>query len=486
MNTNKIAVFLSVIFIFSFVTACGSDGTDAVFETGAVSQDEPISEPETDYLDTLGTIDMSGQTIRITAHNTVSTKRVLLPESSENGEPVNDALYRRDREIEERYGINFSYIPIEESDALLSATEKSIMAGSDDYDIIFANMNPVAQHLTVNNELISFDRIPFVDLSREWWCSYNDTLTLGGKQYFPSGIITPMYYDALYVLLYNKRLADNYNLENMYPIVTGGSWTIDKLTSMMSGVTADLNGDGKFDLNDQWALAYDDVAGFGFYIGTGQNMTRFDEEGMPYLSMNTPESVSVINRLCTAIGDRASALRGEDYAKNSEGDLFFNGQALFVGQTLAWVPRRYREMEDDYGILPMPKLDESQTEYYSYSQPWTGTGVCVPATNSKIDITGLVIETMAYLSDTYIREAAYETNFKSKMSRDSESAQMLDITAASSTFDLNVIFNWGGTADILRDAVLGRKGDFVSKYSKVEEKANNQIEDLITTLKDFE
>ena len=57
-----------------------------------------------------------------------------------------------------------------------------------------------------------------------------------------------------------------------------------------------------------------------------------------------------------------------------------------------------------------------------------------------------------------------------------------DLVADASTYDLDVIFNWGSSADILRDSVLGKKSDFVSAYAKVADKADQAIAKLLEQL----
>ena len=87
---------------------------------------------------------------------------------------------------------------------LRDSADRSIAAASDDYDILIANMTPCASDLILKGELPSYDSIPYVDLTQPWWSRYNDTLLLCGKQYMPSGIISPLHYQALYIILYNN------------------------------------------------------------------------------------------------------------------------------------------------------------------------------------------------------------------------------------------------------------------------------------------
>jgi len=483
MKTKRtLAMLLCICTAFLTLTACSSDDSGST-ETTAPQADDTSAQTtaEANYLEKLGTLDLKGAEIRFAAHHGTSNRQNF-PGDSEDGEPVNDAMYKRNLEVETMYNCKFVNTATDAPDALKTLTLNAVLAGDDTFDIIFADMNSTAKNLMLNGALVCYDDIPHVDLSQQWWNKYNSTdLALGGKIYFPTGVISPMYFKAAYGMMFNKRLADSLGTGDIYGTVYDGSWTIDKMASMMKDASSDINGDGKMDLSDRYALVYDEVAGFAFYIGTGLKMVDFDKDGMPYLVMGSDKSVSTIDKLRSIVGDKSTCLRGEDYEKNAEFNVFAEGRALFAGQTLVRVSE-YRDMEDDFGLIPMPKLNETQDEYYSYAQPWSGTSVAIPVTNTKLDATGMIVEAMAYLSDDYIRTAMYEVTYKAKLARDEHSEKMLDIITETASFDLNVIFSWGSSANILRDNVMGNKENFASEFAAVEEAANTQLAQLKETL----
>ena len=215
------------------------------------------------------------------------------------------------------------------------------------------------------------------------------------------------------------------------------------------------------------------------------SLTEFDEEGMPYLDIGTDQVVDLVEHLRSIVGDKEKCLRGEDYYKNAEQTVFKEGRALLVANTLHLVRTVYREMENDYGFLPMPKMDENQKDYLSYAQPWSGTGVAIPITNTKLGDTGLILEAMAYLSDSYVRDSMFETTYKEKLARDERTAQILDIIAAGARFDLNVFFNWGNSATTLRDAVMGNNTTYASSYAKIKKTSDKAIEKLCETIREM-
>ena len=47
------------------------------------------------------------------------------------------------------------------------------------------------------------------------------------------------------VLFFNKKLIEEYDLDDPYALVKSGEWTLDRLFSMSSEMLLDLNGDGE-------------------------------------------------------------------------------------------------------------------------------------------------------------------------------------------------------------------------------------------------
>lgn len=483
-NKQRIALVLSVLIASSVLISCSGtpDETEPVISTEPASETVPESK---DYLETLPIADYGGQSVRFIARHD-SGSRINFPEETTTGETINDALFTRNQRLEELLDIRIENNAVAEVTDLMSMTSTAVLATDDAYDVILADMADTARTLMLQEALFSYDEIPHVDLTQKWWSPYNADLAIGGKHFFPTGPISPMFFNATYLMLFNQTLAENFQLEDLYDTALSGGWTLDKLDTIITETSQDLNGDGKMDLEDQWSLVYDEVAGFAFYFGAGGKMTEFDAEKMPYLNIGSEQTVSLIEKLRSIVGNKDYCLRGENYEKNAEQSVFLEGRSLFAGQTINHVRTIYREMENDFGILPMPKLDENQQEYYSYSQPWSGTGAAVPITNSKLDMTGLVLEAMAYLSDTYVREAVYETTYKGKVARDARTAEVLDIITQGARFDLNVFFNWGGSANKLRDAVMGDNENYVSSYESVKTAAATAIEELCTQIREIQ
>ena len=170
----------------------------------------------------------------------------------------------------------------------------------------------------------------------------------------------------------------------------------------------------------------------------------------------------------------------------SELPLFIDGKALFLITTMNNIIERFRAMEDDYGIIPLPKLDSSQSEYISLGNPWGPNGIAVPSYCDNPERTGLIMETMAVLSYEMVGPAMYDIIIQQKIARDDSSQQMLDIIYSNFYFDLNVIHDFGGSSILVREAACGVREDFVSNYERIKERANNALTELVAAYLELE
>lgn len=84
----------------------------------------------------------------------------------------------------------------------------------------------------------------------------------------------------------------------------------------------------------------------------------------------------------------------------------------------------FRDMKSDFGVIPTPKLDESQEDYFI--TPDITKLLVIPVTASDLDRTAVIVEALAYEGYSYLRPYYYETMLQSKYLRDEESIEMLD------------------------------------------------------------
>ena len=400
--------------------------------------------------------------------------------AEENGEPINDAVYKRNRYIEQNYNIEIVDIPSPNGD-MPSAIKKAVSAGDDIYDAVVPNMYNQAT-LAAGGNLTDLKQIPYLDLSKKWWDQKaNVDLTINKKLFFTVGDLFIMDNDATWLIIFNKELIKDLALENPYEIVRNGNWTFDKLLDMCKGVSKDLNGDGIMDRNDFYGNVSQGENMTAYYLAAGEKYIQKDSADLPFTAMDTERSLSVVEKIYDLMYDNTVSYNYWDLSDPEPFKItqamFENNQAVFKITALQLVIRM-RNMETNFGIIPMTKYELSQKDYAHYVHP-TASALSVPTTNSNLERTGIILEALAAESYYTVRPAYYEISINGKFLRDEESIEMLDIILDSRVYELAGMYGWGGLGSVLEEMYRPKKRDFVSTYEKKKDSYKKAIDKTI-------
>jgi len=397
------------------------------------------------------------------------------PEETETGEPINDALFRRDRLIEEKYNINMRYVIEDRVGNMASMAQRTVRSGDNAYDMIIGEMIGVTRTLAQSGAVLDFSDFPNVDLSKPWWNqnAIRD-LTIDNKFFFPTGDVTPRYVLGPYFLMFNKNLFANHGLDFPYEKVLDGTWTFDEFQKLIKGKTIDTNGDGTYDFFGMFNAGF---TAYAFMKSFGESIIS-TKDGNPFISVGNERSMNIIAKI-TELLTYNDMYFDLNYDVFDEYRMFTNSQALFVGQTAA-ILVMYRDMEDDFGIIPLPKFDLNQDSYYSYAQPWDSVGLSVPNTNEDTERTGMIIEAIAAVGRYTSTPAQYEVTLQTKFTRDEYSPKMLDIICETATFDLGHIYNFGNCFDTLNNS-FHRNTPFTSELERIMPRMQAELDRTIQT-----
>ena len=481
MKKRILALTLALLLVLlsaGIMSACGGESRGTDDDGGgkpAVDTTEALTSAETtDYLASLPNTDLSGMELRILGVD-YDTRRNF-PLESENGELVNDALYARNRAVEERHNVTISCTSEASDGPVNTKVKASVSAGDDAYDIIISTISGSMADLGTGKCLYNLLDVPYIALEEGWWSrEFAANLTLGGKLYYTLSDFAPMKFYAPYVMCFNSKLAADRNLGDIYGMVIDGKWTNDVLSKMTKDVAYDLDGDGEMTSADFWAYAHVKTAitTYAHYTGSGMQLNTLDG-GLPVVELDTDKSVKVIEAISQYLGSDCIAYK--DMAETY--NMFVEGRALFFGNSTSNVIAYFRSMEDDFGIIPVPKYDESQEKYYSYINTWVRGGVGVPATCTKIEEVGLLLEVLSYMSYGEVRDALFETTMKQKVARDDTAGVILDMVFDNSYIDLNGVYDFGGSASTIYKAVM-EGAEFMSGYAAAKDKISAAVDKLI-------
>ena len=396
----------------------------------------------------------------------------------QTGEPVNDAMYIRNAIVEERLNMTISETVSKNNDSK-NMIRKIINAGSDEYDVLLAESWNIGGTLVTADLLMNLTEIPEFSFDSVWWdyASIRD-YTIGDKLYFVTGDHNLISNDATWMLFFNKQMVQDVGLDLPYELVRDGKWTFDKQIEYMRAAARDVDGDGIWSYDDIWGQVSHTQHYTGLLFAAGENLITRDGYGMPVFGEITERFYNVYDKI-------QEIMKSPGYTHNVYVNIpkapssrhatyeFLANSALFCPEILAHT-RRFRQMESDFGVLPHPKYDEAQQQYYSYVLGQV-TVTCIPITNQNLTQTAAVLDALAMLSAHTIQPAYYEISLIGKFFRDDESADMIDIIRRSRVYGIADAYSWGNATNAFQDAALGNAG-ITSYFEKNEGKINNAIE----------
>jgi len=459
-RAKPILIVLALVLSAAFAAACTGPKANPESPTqspGENGQDGGgIAEPTTQdplsiYDHDLGEYDFGGEEFKIQIfENAAVRNNIDTPE--QNGDMFNDALYKRNRTVEAKFNVKIKEVVI--GDFKNDQTRKVILTGDSTVFDMFDSRCPDVFINWVGGLTIPYDDLPVIDLAKPYWnISANKTLTIGGNQYAAIGKFNISSYDISHALLFNKKLINDFMLENPYTLVNEGKWTFDRMEEMMKAVIQDLNGDGIMDLKDDrfGYLTNPKQVLANFWISAGEFSVNKDEDDMPYVAIGGEKFLTVCDRVYSMLWDTGAFafVEVEQDIPPYAIEMFGNNQTLFLDTTLLLI-ESMRSMEMDFGIIPYPKWNEQQENYVSRVEYYMVQQV--PITNADPERAGVMLEALNSESAKTIFPAFFETALKTKYARDDESAEMLDLILNTLVIDI------GDTtmAHLIRDGFMAR------------------------------
>ncbi len=468
------AAFLAAVLFMSAVVSCG--GSPKTGADTAAQPDIPAdhgAEITEELKPELPESDFGGYDFRFLNGNTSSWMTIFVVTAEEqNGEAVNDALYTRNLAVSEKYGVKISEIS---TTNVAGNVKKSVAAADNAFDVALITMAD-AISCVQTGAATDFADIPYIDLEKPWWVQNAQKYTsIGNKIYYAISQFDTTHYDGVRGLYFNKTLRQNFELDDPYQLVADNKWVLDKMGEMGAAVAQDLDGDGQWTRADRYGYtSWYAIGGESLIYGIGSHTSLAkDENDMPYFDMNERyhiERFEAVARLYAIDGFKHP---NGDAGNNGGVDFFKNDQTLFYNECMGNI-QKLRTMDTDFGIIPSPKYNEEQEEYYHLGgNPYF---MLVPVTTQDLERTGILMEALAYESLLVIPPAFYDIMLTTKIARDNESSKMLDIVFSSLSYYLPVAL------DILEvgvtDLIWKNNTDFASFFAKNESKISAAIEDI--------
>lgn len=441
INAIRVIAFVLVMLMLCSAVACaqngdGSDTTPAAdTTTAAPSGDSNTADPagttvpaDTELTPDLPEVSYKDKTIKFLEREIEMGNNIDVYFNEFYGdltlaEPVSNAVYDRNMVIEDKYGIKIESIRVKNSE-LKSTFTNMADAGDMACHVISAN-GQTTMSLAVAGYLRDINTLDYIDYDNPWWMGMAmETSSIAGKNAFILGDTNIQAFMAVEGVYFNKQLVKDLELEDLYTVVREGRWTIDKMYEYCEAAVAELDGDNVMTDADRFGFIFNNHSWQPFFYGSGELLIEKDETDTPKLVISNEKTFQTLSKVMDFLSDDEVMACSAWYSYGNMGNYFQAGHGMFYAQ-LMYVTLEMRQGELEFGILPVPKVYDTQDEYYSYVHQ-KSSYTSVPKVNQELEMTGIILEDMAYESYKQIRPAFFDVMLDGKIAKDEESTEMLD------------------------------------------------------------
>lgn len=495
IRTLSAVMLLLMIFISCSNNTPQSDNTvTTTADSGA--EDTDGGEADTLYKpDNLpANLNFNGETITILYRAEDDPVEFFVPEQT--GDIVEDAVYTANRNVEERLNVNLNVITragfvSADRGPFVNHVQNSVLAGDNEFQLLAALTASITT-ITSNGNLLDLMKLPYLDFDQPWWADgLKEQTTIGDKLYFAAGDASLSLLKTTMCLYFNIKLAEDFNIGNMYELIYDNKWTIDKASELSALISADINGDGVMTTDtDRYGFILYDFNHFNAYIPSFDlSVTESNDDGGYNLVFGNEKVTSAVERLCSFFHTEP----GNTFAKTQNAadqeilrNAFTTGRSLIISAEFNHA-EIYRDMENDFGIIPFPMWDESQSDYQTFARN-VFNSFGVPITCVNTDLAACVLEAIASENYRTLTSTYYNTALKTKYAREEEAVRMYDIIRSSIRFNFAYTFN----ADLnmivtkFRDNIQNNNVNWASTYAGQEVAAVGAMEKYIEAIMELE
>ena len=469
-----LALFLVFATLISVLVACAETGD------GQTEDSTPAEEnAETLQLDNIpDSLRYDGEEVTIVSRAFLgwTWDEVAVPEL--NSEPVNDAVFNRNVTVGDRLGINIVSHAIDDADQAkpIAEVQRAVLAGSAEFDLLAGAAYLVLQE-SLEGLFCDMTQLEYLDLSQDYWMQdYNDVISYRDRQYSATGMIALSTYRFAFVTLFNKNQFDNKNVPYLYEAVNNGEWTLDYQSVLAEDFYLDLNGDGKKDEDDFYGLITSPyISTDPYWASCDLTLVEKNADGEYEYVLDSARLSDATDKILQLFYESGTYVYPHTNYDGEQDDIriaFAKGNGAMCTTRLVAVEQGdIRNMEEQYGIVPMPKFNQEQQEYGTLMHDQF-TVYAIPATAdaTRFDMLGAVLEVMASESLKQVKPAYYEIALKRKYMSDPVAWDMLDMIFRTVRIDAGIVYTnaLGNPHDQLRQIITSKKNTVASKYKRMD------------------
>ena len=390
-------------------------------------------------------------------------------------EPLDDSVYLRNQHFKEVYGIDVETTVV---DIQMFVEHFTADAKSSHFYDMACGYTTFHVDFAVNGLLYNFlDLEPYVDFDNPWWDQGTRSFIISDSIWFMNGSLNYEDDCKTYCMMFNKEIAKAHygTADVFYDAVKNMEWTFDTMYYYAQNVSDNI-GDPVWDENDKYGFVCTWEYGIGFFYSSDLKFVRCEQGKEPTLLLKSPDiakATSLLEKIKLLFNNEITywpECGGEQKGLKA----FFSDRALFFGEITGYILDANKNMDSDFGILPLPMYDTAQGKYISWAHGINSSFI-IPHHLDDPERFGLMLEGFNILSDYYVRPAFYDIVLTRKSVKDADSGPMLDIIFKGRVYDFAMCYTNLGLMHSFNNCVTGNHTGFATEYAKVKQSATSKL-----------
>ena len=434
---KTIAVLFLLCTLLGLLASCKDDKTPIQTQDSETGENKEIS-------DNLPSVDMDGFEIRFYTNNADSFKWAeitIAPETDITGVELHDAMYERNSYIEERFDCAIT-VTENQSGMITQAQIQNFALGGDTSTSPHVIMCYDKWVMDSVECFRSWGEVPYISVGEEYWNPGLSSLyNINGKQMALSGSFALGMLSRTNIMVFNKYMYEQYfgDVDSMYDLVYKNEWTIEKLYELAAQVM--LSQDDVWDETDQVGITASKKELYTtLMVGCGIHFVQPDESNTLKFTLPSDayakekmEKLLLLNQDNDIYFDTSS-----DIHTAAPENMFEEGRSLFAIRSLFSVPTIRAMMEQEFGILPVPKYNSEQQSFYSIAYGGDMACLMMNVKDTDLENIGIIMEALTFESQQTLIPLYKYRLLKTRFASDVESSAMLDIVFETTVSDFGI------------------------------------------------
>ncbi len=284
----------------------------------------------------------------------------------------------------------------------------------------------------------------YLDMTRAWWDqNARSTFELDGKLFYASGDITLSENINQYCVVFNKTVEAAADIKDPCKMVESGEWTWDAFSEEIKRASVYL----------AYGLQASNNSVTAVYSSADNSVSRVSRDGEMILSVYSDEADALFDKYVSLL------LSGK---VTDDGNALERCAAAYAITTLG-TAQGYADSGLQCAFLPMPKLTAEQENFRCLVSVYHTQFLCVPFYVSDKQMTGGVLEELAYNGRNSITPAYKEE----LLSGNTYDYDMLSTVFSSTAYDIGMNYKIGG---------------FATEFTKIASLSKNTLAEMVYAL----